>query len=103
MNGDLKIGPYRAIAKFGNKTSIGPLQGQVMFYQHTRNDPVLVDIKLYDPTHKIVDGLHGIHVHMKPVSKNCDSLKDCCASCGGHFVAKGIMEIFVEIFTLIQA
>lgn len=86
-----KFGSERA-TKFGSERAVAVfnvhIHGYVSFYQsrnsrNNRNKIVLVNIDLYAPN-GISDGLHGFHIHEKPVPDprpenfNCDVL-------GPHF------------------
>ena len=60
------------------------LDGYILFYQYSENDPVSVTIYLDG----LKDGKHGIHIHEKSLTMEMifeDEVKDCCNKLGGHF------------------
>jgi len=55
--------------------------GFVEFYQKNKNDPVEVCVYIEG----LPDGIHGFHIHEKPVQEIDGKAEDCCAKLGGHF------------------
>lgn len=59
-----------------------PIHGCVLFSQPKKDDQVKVNIFVKG----LPDGLHGIHIHEKPVSEVIDlDEANCCDQLGGHF------------------
>ncbi len=60
------------------------VQGCVIFYQFSREYPVIVKVHLDG----LPDGVHGFHVHergLKDVDAFSGEVSDCCEQMGGHF------------------
>jgi superoxide dismutase, Cu-Zn family len=57
------------------------IEGFVEFYQKKNSDPV----EIYVYIEGLPDGLHGFHIHEKPVEFIFGSAEDCCSKLGGHF------------------
>lgn len=59
-----------------------PVIGRVLFLQEAKNKPVQVRVALLN----VPDGLHGFHVHQKPITSSILKTNgNCCALLEGHF------------------
>ena len=73
-----------AIVEWGqDKKSISTtyLFGKVEFTQYSYDAPV----KVYLRIEGLPDGVHGFHIHEKPLEDTEGDVMDCCDKLGGHF------------------
>ena len=73
-----------AIVEWGeNKKSIstGYIFGKVEFTQYSPES----NVKVYLRIEGLPDGVHGFHIHEKPLEDTDGDVMDCCDKLGGHF------------------
>ena len=73
-----------AIVEWGEgkeSISTGYLFGKVEFTQYSPEAPV----KVYLRIEGLPDGIHGFHIHEKPLEDTEGDVMDCCDKLGGHF------------------
>ena len=73
-----------AIVAWGeNKKSIstGYIFGKVEFTQYSPES----NVKVYLRIEGLPDGVHGFHIHEKPLEDTDGDVMDCCDKLGGHF------------------
>ena len=63
--------------------STGYIFGKVEFTQYSPEAPV----KVYLRIEGLPDGVHGFHIHEKPLEDTDGDVMDCCDKLGGHFHA----------------
>ena len=73
-----------AMTEWGeNKKSISTsfIKGKVEFSQREKGQPVMVYLRIEG----LPDGVHGFHIHEKPLEDTEGDVMDCCDKLGGHF------------------
>ena len=66
-----------------NKKAISTnfISGKIEFSQRERNMPVMVYVRIEG----LPNGIHGFHIHEKPLEDTIRDVMDCCDKLGGHF------------------
>ena len=64
-----------------NGISVDQIEGHVTFSQRRPEDGVRVHVKIRG----LPVGLHGFHIHEKPLEDTDGDVMDCCDKLGGHF------------------
>ena len=73
-----------AIVEWGeNKKSIstGYIFGKVEFTQYSPES----NVKVYLRIEGLINGVHGFHIHEKPLEETEGDVMECCDKLGGHF------------------